>query len=1028
MQTRKALSGLTKGAASGERVDSPLDKKREEYLDVYNRIEESVYAKKGKTEMAMPFVSALRNKVAKTMAAPPDDNLPVVASYDLHAGIKRMASHSLKDAGLKRLAKQLENIWHKDPTGTLSYGQVKSLVSIYKDQFPRSAAADAIEAECTRVGLHRLPVAKLARIASKVDSQETYDLLMEENGFVGARPEQIRARAFVRGLVAANGSLDVDHGAPAPKVDRRSVVERFSSRLASIEVTADLNKTLELLSEAASTAKVLQEMLDEGANSMFVDGLEAPGQELQDLSRSLESWMGDLTKAQQAAGPDLSGQRSGPGAEEILDSGPEIEDPKQPGMSMSDFDRMQEGKTPHEDQFTETVTHGPTPEEEAGLVKKWYDPRTWSYGKTSELISMAREASLHVDDEFSDLLSSLASRLAQVLPVTNEILPGPKKPGPKVPGELDLLPEHMEMGPDDDMGQMEPLDDMSPSPDLDMPIDMSDLDMGVDVLEEVEQAADEVIQDAPPEAMDYIEHEMAEGHTAPPGTAEWGAEEILNEGHTAPPPTEGWLSEEEQEIRGQEADPRPASPGLQASKEAKRGKGIPVPGKPKHHPKVTTYAKDVKSDGGKTLKANEIEEHILAGNTVKVADFSIRINSDDEIELWHKDAGRACSIENMDVAIADFINMVDTEVATRQARRTANSFTYKVAEIVSVPCEMCGTVSVFPKAAAKDDYGCPCGHEIKNASVEEIRKVFGQSQKAYQLSIQYPVTQNPTENSTRHNRIRRALEAVHGIALNDEGKGFLVATMSNTDESGVQKMQKQLQTLGGQVEAKRWAQVAPPAPAAPAAPTAPEAPAGASPMDDMPFSDVANAAFMNYKAQGLSLMDALKAWNKEHGERAQNLTDADAAALIEAQAHNYTGGLNGMEPAAPAAAGGAPPPMPQMIATKVDAQSKMKTPSVRKPKDHVSVGKQPLGKDNAGDDLLPSPGKIKQQIKPQGKFSPKDLGKDMEHKDLIPAPKEAPRQHITPRGKFSDTDLGEDTEPNDNMKVPSPGAKPSVKK
>lgn len=696
MQTRKALAQLSKGGKVYEdRVNSPLLERSAEYLEQYENTETRIIAKQQDQEMALPFLDSLRRKVA-SMVSSPNEALPVVTRFDLYTGIRKISERSAKDMGLRRLAQQLEHVWQADPLGSLTYGQVKELARSFKDTFPRSAAADAIEAECSRVGLHKLPVAKLARLAGKVTSQEDYEAIVHANKLDGDRVEQVRARTLIRSLVSMrSGSTDAAD----------AVADKLAERNASVEKAADYEFSMKLLTDAQSLADTIGNALDQASQEAFGDGFEEAGQMMQDLSSKLDQWMGGLTdvRDRMQIQPEQQAPQQAPA---------KPAKPAKPPMS------------PEEQQLQQDKS-------DAGMGKKLFDPRTWFAAKGQETIKLAKSAAKVADlFEAGEMAESLYKFSSTLAAITGQLAPMmPKKPmGP--PGEMDMP---MDEEPGMDMG-MEPPAEMG-----DGMVQQPELEQGVNVLEEIDQAADEIIQEAPPQAVDYIQHEMGEGHLAPPGTAEWGAEEILNEGHEFAPPTEGWLQEEEEELGlapGGDAMPMPeklpmappggapphagpgemhsnmemmgkAPPGMEdtvmklkkqypgepekafatawsiynknhgkqgqkdeeAPVEEKRpgGKGIPLPkGKIKQQQEVQTYAKKVTpSGGGKALKASDIEGKLLDGKRLKVGDVSIHINANDEVELWEKGAGRACALIDLDVAIADFMGMTGLDKAAQ---------------------------------------------------------------------------------------------------------------------------------------------------------------------------------------------------------------------------------------------------------------------------------------------------------------------------------------------------------------------------
>lgn len=819
MKTRDALEILSKGNVKYEdRVNSTLLERAAEYIDSYNETESAIADKKASMSTNLPFVEALKRKVSKLVSGP-DQNLPIITRFDLYQGVRKIAERTAKDTGLQRLSTMLEKNWHDDPMGTLTYSQVSGLVKHMKDQFPRSVAADAIEAECTRVGLHKLPVAKLARIAKNINSQEDYDSVIESSGYAGDRPEQIRARALVRSLVALRDG-DVPESGEDIHMGRdlRSPTDRVADKLAQLDM----------------------------------------------------------------------------------------------------------------------------PEHE------------------------------HMEEQHSEPM-----------------------PPHDMPHDVEVSPE--------------------------------EVDSGMDMMEEIEDAANEIVDEAPPEAQDYIEHEMSEGHTGYPGTAEWGAEEILMEGHTAPPPSDKWLDEEMHEIEE-----------MQDKHAAKKGKGIPLPPKAKSQPKVTTYAPKM-SGGGKVLKASEIEDMILSGKKVVIGSVSIHVNSDDEVELWNKDAGQAASLLNLDQVIADFAKMVNDEKAKTASARVP--FKFAIAEIIDVPCEMCGDVNSFMKSGSVDDeYACTCGHLILGSSYEEFAKV-AQYGKVYQVQVTYPQrNDNPNYNKQARDFVMKMLGNVtsNNMRIVDDSPGLMTITTSHEyfdPERAQAKLQQAggLQQNGGTVDVKRIAQGEPSSvgavPAMPAvAPMSP--PANATPEigSDVPAEEAIAAALTHYKSTGLvsGPAEAISHMLKDYKEREDLKSPENQAIAMEIALELWGGGKAKATDVAPAPMP-APAPIAPVAASKVAADSKMKSPSIRKPKDHVSVPKD-LGKDSETHGAIPTPsGKIKQQHKPDGKMSDKELGKDSETQDLLPSPGKINERH-EPSGKMSDTDLGDDSEGNDPFKTPSLGNSPSVKK
>ena len=1003
MKSRRALEIYSKGETVYEPGDSLLEQK-DRFLGAFEAKEQRIAAQKAADSVPMPFLESIKRKVANLVDGP-DTNLPVVARFDLYSGIRKLSERAPKDAGLSRLAKQLERSWHQDPLGTLSYGSVSTMVKQFKDTFPRSKAADAIQAECVRVGLHKLPVAKLARLAANIQSQEDFDTAMQVHGYSGNRPEQIRARTLVRELVALRGS-DVD-----PHI------------------------------------------------------------------------------AQESGSADMS---------------------------------------------------------------------------------------------VGDRVVQKISQLDQMAPP--EMAGPPMPPPPEGDQEMDmgLMPE-------------EPMeDDTSPGA----------AEEAVEMMQEIDQAADEIIQQAPPEAQDFIQHEEAEGwHTDLPGTATWGAEEVLLEGHEAPPPSEEWLLEELEEMggapdAGMPMDlPAPPSvqmetPDVEAAKQAEGEPGedlshlnkrppldapritsrprsvgknpamgrplhkekqsvappghekqvlklkkedvdnpfavawsqhnkeepghkhkgefekaassdklltkkiqdlisnfergvlrvpepefrsalkklvddrekvrsvmkqadkggehdIPLPGKVKSQPNQDTPEQNkvhVPKDGGKALTAAEIEEAILTGNKVKVGSLSIHVNKRNEIEIWNKDAGQACDIMDMDTAIADFTALAK-DISDRRVALNLNG-EFNVNELISVPCENCAEVNVFMRAASNEDgYACDCGHVAENQFAEELAKLAAQYQD-YQIEVSYRPAQDPQMAKQQRSKLLATLQRAGGqVQIHEDSRGYIMGTVSSTDEMQMASLKKQLMAMGAQPVERRVAQLGDlPPPGGPLQVSAPAAgPAAAPPptSPDMPPHDIINAALTHYKSMGLATGpgEALAQMYKDYKER-EDLKSPENQQLAWQLAGQLFGGGTG--PAAPAAgapppapgAPGSPPPGPMSPTASVtmkSAQEKMKVPSVRKPKDHVKVPADP-GKDTEGETPFKQPSipTTHPMSKNDGiKLPAKGLDKDSEPKDL---PKSSPSVKVNhpptkqPGVKLPPKGLDKDLQADEPFKVPKLKSEPSVKK
>lgn len=314
MQTRKALELLSNGDKKyADRSSGLLEKKASKFAEMYDERERQIDAKRTAASVPAPFLETIRKKVSKVVDGP-DPRMPVVTRFDLYTGVRRIAARTPADAGLKKLATQLERGWHSEPLGTLAYKEVNSLVSFYKDQYPKSKAASVIEAECSKSGLHKLPVAKLARIASSIRSQDDYDAAMVAHGLAGSRPEQVRARALVRDLVAMRSDA-VSEGASSKKAPRntRTAEQRVTDSLVSISANRtaqkfpagspqavskyrhdEYNSAYETLKSVSSQVDGLVKALEHAGSSARDSGVSDVANKVNNLASGLKKWKGSL--------------------------------------------------------------------------------------------------------------------------------------------------------------------------------------------------------------------------------------------------------------------------------------------------------------------------------------------------------------------------------------------------------------------------------------------------------------------------------------------------------------------------------------------------------------------------------------------------------------------------------------------------------------------------------------------------------------------------------------------------------------
>jgi hypothetical protein len=211
MQTKKSLNIYSKGQFQSDSFGPQLSRVADYYLKAAEQRKLAEELRSEQAQMDPAHVLALQKKIAELkQQSVLDSDLPAISLFDAY-NLMRMASESKNDPGIKACVAHLEKLVKKDPVGSLSIKQAADLKSHYTRTYPSSGVEQAITVTFSRAGYNTLPVTKLATIAAQISSQEDYDAMCEEHGFSGSRPEQIRARSFIRELVnMKNAQKDED--------------------------------------------------------------------------------------------------------------------------------------------------------------------------------------------------------------------------------------------------------------------------------------------------------------------------------------------------------------------------------------------------------------------------------------------------------------------------------------------------------------------------------------------------------------------------------------------------------------------------------------------------------------------------------------------------------------------------------------------------------------------------------------------------------------------------------------------------
>lgn len=231
MKTRTALKALSGKSQS----HSPLAGISEQLL-LKARTAEAQRMNEAHKRSALqacgPLLSVLQKRLAEAQSEKLLNNsAPAIACADLHSLLKTASAADVKDRGIARAATHAYRLWSKNPTGSLTVGDVARLRTHYQKEYPRSKVGSVIDTEVPKAGYNTLPVAQLVRIASQIQraggDQSAYEEACTQYGLDKNTAHAFRCRAFVRSLL--EGTEPVEYSVK----EAASIDERVRARMAT---------------------------------------------------------------------------------------------------------------------------------------------------------------------------------------------------------------------------------------------------------------------------------------------------------------------------------------------------------------------------------------------------------------------------------------------------------------------------------------------------------------------------------------------------------------------------------------------------------------------------------------------------------------------------------------------------------------------------------------------------------------------------------------------------------------------------
>ena len=180
---------------------------------------------------AGPLMSVLRKRIAEYSAQRLVNNAaPAITCADLHNVLKTASLQAQnRDRGLARAATHAYHLWTKNPSGSLSVGDVARMRAHYQTEYPRSKVGSVIDTEVPKVGYNTLPIQQLTRIAGQIQraggTQDAYNEAVLTHGLDKQDTHMFRCRAFIRSLI--------DGVAPVEQAPEPDLAQRVGARLAT---------------------------------------------------------------------------------------------------------------------------------------------------------------------------------------------------------------------------------------------------------------------------------------------------------------------------------------------------------------------------------------------------------------------------------------------------------------------------------------------------------------------------------------------------------------------------------------------------------------------------------------------------------------------------------------------------------------------------------------------------------------------------------------------------------------------------
>lgn len=785
-----------------EKTESPLSKIADRLVEAHaERENDRLVAAEDRAVQAghdATIDAVTRFERRNTQASWNDDACPAVMKFDLYEAVKDASKANPTDRGLKTASLIVYNSWSDDVSGTYSLAGLRNLSARIAQEQPKTKIGAVIDNTLAKVGFNTLKdLPGLARVASRIESQDQYDSTIAANGLDG--PENIRARAFIRALLEMSPENSTN-------TSTESTVDRIATRLAQLGMD-EFGAQPEGQDEPDMSEGVDNTGEPAAESSEAVEPDMPPHDEVDETSTEIESPVSGETLVLELGVAEPEGAIDGMepesiGEEHEQDSGAPM-NPMGDGhgvmanMSilgqLSDMVDSEELETPNDLAYENIAEE--YPEDMAGV----------EIGDSS--------SSTVIDDPSSGeklriTIEPVQDELESGMDLDQDVGEGDHGLEMAGAGDMELCAEH-NMPMDACMSQHG--DFHKEGPDMEHEAGANEDEIGNDMrMSGAIYKEDEAKDDKNPWAVDYDKMKNKLPKSKSKSKKSYKVYATIA-GETSDEPMDSFtaysmrdalkrvssfgvdgqvlgnvdtVSREAYVLLGAArgdwlhitadafAVPVAPQPGNAVNipedgAKALRSNGVSesdgsgATGKkpPKEMPKPKKMARAISRDEIVKVASNlgidavSVESNLLNGEPVQRHGWTLKVNASDEIELYRNDIRtRTASILNMDNVIADFQAGVVASVPDVSIR---------VAELFQLRCAQCKSINEYVMPESATDLNCDCGFVAKaSALTNAFAKISTRSTSDYILTIEVPPGKGDRDFKVNAKRIANAVRQV----------------------------------------------------------------------------------------------------------------------------------------------------------------------------------------------------------------------------------------------------------------------------